>query len=82
MDASHFPQKSNGPILLGVEITLIIISTFVIFARTYVRAKISKAIGLDDYLALAAYVCILGLGQDPLSISLTNIDSHDGIGGP
>jgi hypothetical protein len=53
---SDFPQKSDGPILLGVEIPLIIISTIIIFTRTYIRARVSKAIGLDDYLALAAYV--------------------------
>lgn len=81
MDASHFPKKSNGPVLLGFEITLIIISTFIIFTRTYIRARVSKAIGLDDYLALAAYVCFLYLEQDLVNISLTKIDSHDGIVG-
>ena len=57
MDAEpEFPHTEHGRIMLGLEIAFIINSTLIITSRIYIMVKASKARGLDDYLAVMAYV--------------------------
>ena len=50
---------SQGPMLIGVYATLITISALIVFSRLYVRGYMIKAIGIDDYITLIAFVSII-----------------------
>jgi hypothetical protein len=47
----------RGPELLGVNITFITTATIAYLLRCYVRVKMVKAFGLDDWLMGLALVC-------------------------
>jgi hypothetical protein len=51
------PVGSRGSIQVDLNISLIVISTTLLFIRLYVRGFMVKALGLDDLLATVAYVC-------------------------
>ena len=49
-------EDNRGPLLVRVDIILGIISTIVILSRAYSRAAIIRNWGLDDTLAIFAWV--------------------------
>lgn len=52
----NLPDGSKGGAIFRLEIALIIISTFLMASRLYIRAFMIKALGLDDLLAMLAFV--------------------------
>jgi hypothetical protein len=48
--------ESKGPILLGLNIALIVLTTTVMVTRLYARGIVTKALGLDDAIAIFAFV--------------------------
>jgi hypothetical protein len=53
----NLPPDSKGGILANVNIALIVISTVLLSLRLYARGCMVKSLGLDDLLAIVAYVC-------------------------
>ncbi|KAF5008879.1 hypothetical protein FDECE_4903 [Fusarium decemcellulare] len=47
--------KSHGPFLFDLNVALIVITTIVMIVRLYVRGIMTKALGVDDVLAMLAY---------------------------
>ena len=52
-------SKNNGPRLAGVTSTLLVLSAVTLALRVYVRVKIAKSFGIDDTMALLAFVSYL-----------------------
>ncbi|PVH91818.1 hypothetical protein DM02DRAFT_545072 [Periconia macrospinosa] len=54
-----YPKENYGPTVLGVTITVTIIALITLIARLYVRVKMIRNVGWDDYVMIAAMVvCI------------------------
>ncbi len=58
MSVPHGLVVSRVATILGLDIGAIIISTVIISLRLYSRFVHTKTAGLDDYLAIFAWVCI------------------------
>ena len=50
------PDVSKGPLLLGVVLALLVLTLLHVGLRLQTRIFLSRAIGWDDYFALAAMV--------------------------
>lgn len=53
------PPGSQGYMIRDLNISLIAISTVLVASRLYVRGLMIKNLGMDDLLAVLAYVCML-----------------------
>lgn len=56
----HFMDSPNysGDTVLRLNIALIVCTSAIVWTRLYVRAFVAKAFGLDDVLALLAWVSL------------------------
>lgn len=50
------PVVSQGHVIRNLNIALIVITTVIIVLRLSVRGLMTKALGLDDLIAIIAYV--------------------------
>ena len=50
--------ESNQPFILGLVVPFFILGVTAILLRTWVRAKIVKVMGIDDWVMLGALVCL------------------------
>jgi hypothetical protein len=48
--------KSQGPVLVNLNVCLIILSSIVMVARLYARGFMTKALGVDDIVAVFGFV--------------------------
>jgi hypothetical protein len=48
--------KSQGPVLLYLNLCLIVLSSIVMIGRLYARGFMARALGVDDMLALLGFV--------------------------
>lgn len=53
---NYVNPENNTALLLGFEISLIILTTIVVILRVYSRGFLTKTIGLDDWLMVGALV--------------------------
>ncbi|EEU38683.1 uncharacterized protein NECHADRAFT_83082 [Fusarium vanettenii 77-13-4] len=53
--------ESKGPLLLDLNIALIVLTTTVMATRLYARGIVTKALGLDDVIAMVAYCLAITL---------------------
>lgn len=60
-------KQSKGPVIVGVNITLLIITSTVVLLRFYTRAYMLRSWGMDDYVLIPAFV-----GYPNPAASLTN----------
>ncbi|KAL1881321.1 hypothetical protein Daus18300_001174 [Diaporthe australafricana] len=66
--------ENRGPELRGVAITLVAMATISFALRAYVRARMVKAFGVDDWFMLAATIMFI------LFVTCVNIGVHYGTG--
>lgn len=61
MAGMDIPGDSQGWMLLGLDIFLISMTTIIMILRISARGFMTKALGVDDYIAVVAYVsfCVL-----------------------
>jgi len=52
--------ETNAPTIAAVGITLTTLSLILIILRMYVRTKIIRAIGADDWVILPTWICSCG----------------------
>lgn len=61
--ASQYPpgylEQDKGPKILAVLWTLTGLTTIMVVARIWIRIKILKNFGIDDYLIFIAMVCCI-----------------------
>ncbi|KAL8968542.1 MAG: hypothetical protein Q9183_002417, partial [Haloplaca sp. 2 TL-2023] len=55
-------QQSQWPMIIGVAIVLLLISTAVVLMRGYTRHRILRSLGADDYVIFATQVCSIIYG--------------------
>ncbi|KAK5095992.1 hypothetical protein LTS08_007874 [Lithohypha guttulata] len=58
---NYIDPETRGPALFVVSILLIILGAIIISIRTYTRLRITRAFGLDDGLAILAYLLTVAL---------------------
>ncbi|KAM6523077.1 hypothetical protein FSOLCH5_003696 [Fusarium solani] len=68
--------KSQGPVLVNLNVCLIILSSIVMVARLYARGFMTKALGVDDIVA------VFGFGHAVALSSLEIIQVGNGSGSP
>lgn len=56
MDAEYINQ-TKGPRILGVFWAFFSVSVVMVSLRFYIRVRVLRNIGLDDYIVLVAMVC-------------------------
>lgn len=56
MDPEYINQ-TKGPRILGIFWSFFSVSVVMISLRLYIRARMLRNIGLDDYIIVAAMVC-------------------------
>ncbi|KAK3297225.1 uncharacterized protein B0H64DRAFT_440698 [Chaetomium fimeti] len=49
-----------GPMITGVATALTFLSLVTVCLRTYVRARLIKAFGIDDWIILVTWICVAG----------------------
>jgi hypothetical protein len=61
-DAAEMPPDENrGPEILGVCGALVGLALVVVLLRVYVRTRMVRHVGVDDWTIIAAMVCTGGL---------------------
>lgn len=55
--ASHYPR------IISVCTVLTLFMILIVGLRTYVRARIVRAVGSDDYVTISAAVCLFAFGM-------------------
>lgn len=55
--SQEYLDEDKGPAILGVSITVVVLSTVFVAARIFTRQKIMGQLHLDDWLSVAAMVC-------------------------
>ncbi|KAH7110145.1 hypothetical protein EDB81DRAFT_863149 [Dactylonectria macrodidyma] len=70
------PIKSQGCMLRDLNIALIIITTIIMILRLYARGWMTKALGLDDLMAIIAFSLTIALS------ALEIVEVHNGSGTP
>src|SRR6478609_10149393 len=68
-------DADKGPTILGLVITVSILSTIFVAGRVYTRKRIIGALHLDDWFTIVAVVCSLALC---ICVSLTISRSSNG----
>jgi len=58
------PDENRGPEILAVCGSLVGFSLVIVLLRLYVRAKMVRHVGVDDWIIVAAMVCHLYLFSD------------------
>jgi hypothetical protein len=58
---AEYMNQTKGPRILGVFWAFFSVSVVMVSARLYIRARMLRNIGLDDYIIVAAMVCIFQL---------------------
>lgn len=53
---NYVNPENQTAVLLGTEISLIVLTTIVVALRVYTRAALTRSIGSDDWLMVAATV--------------------------
>lgn len=64
--------KSQGPAIFKLNVCLIVLSSIVIIGRLYARGFMTKALGVDDILAVFGFVRYLE-NREPCFFVITDI---------
>lgn len=68
------PDENRGPEILAVCGALVGLALVVVLLRVYVRARMVRHLGLDDYTIIAAMVCTTSQLFDLLSLVTRRVD--------
>ena len=80
-DAAEMPPDENrGPEILAVCGALVGLALVVVLLRIYVRARMVRHVGVDDWTIIAAMVCSTCLRSSPSTISARYPSRYWGAG--
>lgn len=68
MTTSNLPHNSQVPQVLGVCIIMLVLVTFIVAARFWIRLSLTKGrFGADDWCILAAWALAAAFDLDPIN---------------